>query len=117
MTTKTTNPPRPTPGDDDPNDNELRRPPHLISVFAVDRHATTITYDAGPPRPPAFTFSHDKQTGLFILAWADGRIEMFRDRPARQLSVEADPETGEFWPVVKNGLPVFLYLCREEREL
>ena len=85
-------------------------------VFPVERHTTTFVYDAGPPRPPAFTFSHDKEKGLFILTWADGRIEKFRDRPARQLSVEPDPDTGELRPVIKNGLPVFLYLCREERE-
>ena len=73
-------------------------------------------YDAGLARPPAFTFSHDKEKGLFILTWADGRIEQFRDKPARQLSVELDPNTGELRPAIKNGLPVFLYLCREERE-
>jgi hypothetical protein len=111
-----TNPRPPTPGGDNPNNSELWRPVDVARVFAVDRHVTTVVYDAGPPRPPAFTFSHDKQKGLFVLAWADGRIEKFRDRPARQLSVEADPETGEFWPVIKNGLPVFVYLCREERE-
>jgi hypothetical protein len=112
----TTNPPPPTPGDDVPSDSELWRSPHSTCVFAVDRQATTITYDAGPPRPPAFTLNHDTDKGLLILTWADGRIEKFRDKPARQLSVEADPETGEFRPVVKNGLPLFVYLCREERE-
>jgi hypothetical protein len=108
-----TNPPPPAPGGDNPNDSEPRRPPHVPRVLPLER-ATTFVYDAGPP---AFTFSHDKEKGLFILTWADGRIEKFRDKPARQLSVEPDPSTGELRPVLRNGMPVFLYLCREEREL
>jgi hypothetical protein len=109
-----TNPPPSTPGGNgDPSDNELRRPLQVARVLPIG-HATTFVYDPGPP---AFTFNHDRERGLFILTWADGRIEKFRDRPARQLSVEPDPESGEFRPVIKNGLPVFLYLCRKEREL
>lgn len=83
----------------------------------IEAHGVTIVYDAGPARPSAFTFSHDEEEGLFILTWADGRIGKFRDKPARQLAVEADPKSGELRPVIKNGLPVFHYLCREEREL
>ena len=90
-----TDPPPLTPGDDDPNDNELRRLPHVHRVFPVDPHVTTFVCDAGPPRPPAFTFSRDKEKGRFVLTWADGRIEKFRDKPARLLMVEADPETGQ----------------------
>ena len=60
---------------------------------------------------------HDKSKGLFILTWADGRVERFRDNPARQLLVELDPETGEMRPVTKNGRPAYVWLCREEREL
>jgi hypothetical protein len=111
-----TNPPRPTPGGDNHSDRELWRPLDVARVLLAEPHAVTITYDAGPPRPPAFTFRHDQEKGLLILTWADGRIEKFRDRPARQLSVEPDPETGELRPVIRNGLPVFVYLCREERE-
>ena len=111
-----TNPPPLTPDDDDPKDHERRSPPHVTRVVAIDGHAATFVYDAGPPRPPAFTFSHDKEKGLYILTWADGRIEKFRDKPARRLSVEPDPKTGELRPVIRNGLPVIIYLCREERE-
>jgi hypothetical protein len=112
-----TNPPAPTPGGDNPSDREPWRPLDVARVLLAEPHAITTVYDVGPPRPPAFSFRHDKEKGLFVLTWADGRIERFRDRPARQLSVEPDPETGEFRPVVKNVLPVFLDLCREEREL
>ena len=76
---------------------------------------TTFVYGEEPP-VLAFRFSHDQEKRLFILTWSDGRIEKFRDNPARQLVVEPDPETGELRPVTKNGRPVFIYLCREERE-
>ena len=72
----------------------------------------------GPePRKPPFQFVHDKDKGLFILPWPDGRVERFRDRPARQLMVEPDPETGEMRPVLRYGQPVYVYHCREEREI
>ena len=64
-----------------------------------------------------FAFEHDKQKRLFILKRPDGKVEHFRDNPARQLLVEPDPETGVMRPVVRRGQPVYLYLCREEREL
>jgi hypothetical protein len=65
---------------------------------------------------PSFSFEHDEQKRLFILTRADGKTEQFRDLASRHLMVEPNPETGELWPVVKNGKPSFLYLCREERE-
>ena len=64
-----------------------------------------------------FAFEHDKQKRLFILKRPDGKVEHFRDNPVRQLLVEPDPETGEMRPVIQRGQPVYLYLCREEREL
>jgi hypothetical protein len=51
------------------------------------------------------------------LTWPDGRTERFRDNPARQLVVEFDRKTGEPRPVTTNGRPVYMYLCREEREI
>ena len=39
------------------------------------------------------------------------------DNPTRFLCVEPDPETGAMRPVTKRGRPVYLYLCREEREV
>jgi hypothetical protein len=76
----------------------------------------TYVYSCAPECPPSFSFAHDKEKRLFVLAWPDGRIERFRDNPARQLMVEAEPETGELRPVIKYGEPVYVYLCREERE-
>ena len=65
---------------------------------------------------PSFSFEHDEQRRLFILTWADGKTEQFRDNASRHLLVEPDPQTGEMRPVVRSGKPSFLYLCREERE-
>ena len=66
---------------------------------------------------PAFQFTRDKEKRVFILAWPDGKVEHFRDNPARQLVVEPDRKTGEIRPVTRNGQPVYMYLCREEREI
>jgi hypothetical protein len=76
----------------------------------------TYVYSFALQCAPSFSFTHDKEKRLFVLTWPDGRIERFRDNPARQLMVEPDPVTGELWPVVKHGEPVYAYLCREERE-
>jgi hypothetical protein len=77
---------------------------------------TTITYSF-EEEPSRFNFVHDKAKGVFVLTGPDGTTERFRDKPARYLVVEPDPDTGELRPVVKRGLPVYLYRCREEREL
>jgi hypothetical protein len=82
----------------------------------VTDHVTTVTYGAEPPSP-AFRFNHDKEKRLLVLTWPDGKTEHFRDNPIRQLVVEPDPVTGELRPAIKNGQPVFVYLCREEREM
>ena len=100
-----------------PEGDELRDTGRVSRLLPIEIRGATLVYDARQPRPPAFAFRHDQEKGLFVLTWADGRAEKFRDKPARQLVVEADPEAGELRPVVKNGLPIFLYLCREEREL
>ncbi len=64
-----------------------------------------------------FSFEHDAQRGIFRLTWADGKVDVFRDKLARHLVVEQDPLTGEMKPVLKRGKPTFLHLCREEREV
>ena len=84
----------------------------------MPNNVTTFVYGEEPPGP-AFQFSHNREKRLFVLSWSDGRIEKFRDNPARQLVVEpdadsdSDPETGELRPVIKRGRPVYVYLCRE----
>ena len=109
-----TNPPPLTPDDDDPKDHERRSPPHVTRVVRMERRTATFVYDAGPP---AFSFSHDTEKGLFILTWADGRIEKFRDKPcAGSFGSSPIPRPASCGRVIRNGLPVFLYLCREERE-
>jgi hypothetical protein len=79
---------------------------------------TTFTYGAELPSP-AFQFNHDKEKRLLVLSWPDGKTEHFRDNPIKQLVVEPDPDstTGELRPAIKNGQPVFVYLCREQREM
>jgi hypothetical protein len=59
---------------------------------------------------------HDRPKGLYILTKPDGTTELFRDKPDRYLVVEPDPQTGELRPAAKRGQPVYLYLCREQRE-
>ena len=76
----------------------------------------TYVYSYALQLAPSFRFEHHKEKRLFVLTWPDGRIERFRDNPARQLMVEPDPETGELRPVIKYGEPVYVYFCREERE-
>jgi hypothetical protein len=77
---------------------------------------TTFTYHI-EPRTTSFPFADDQRKGLFTLSWPDGKVEHFRDNPARQLVVEPDPETGELRPATRHGEPVYLFVCREEREL
>jgi hypothetical protein len=98
----------------DEADNGMPR----ISSFAYDGAGRTTTYTYSyNPGPPLYELEHLQEKGLFALVGPDGQTEYFRDRPARYLVVEADPETGEFAPVVKNRRPVLLWLCREEREV
>jgi hypothetical protein len=93
-----------------------RRPAEVRATWDDGSRLTTHTYSFEPP-PPSFRFEHDKQKRLFILTWPDGKTERFRDNPARHLMVEPDPDNGEMRPVIKGGQPVYVNLCREEREL
>jgi hypothetical protein len=76
---------------------------------------TTYTYFF-EEQPGRFDFVHDEAKGVFVLTRPDGTTERFRDKPARYLVVEPDSSTGELVPEVRGRLPVYLYLCREERE-
>ena len=107
--------------------NEDRPGPTATTIYSFDseNRLTNVTEYTGPvPTPeamaarptPAFSFEHDAQKGLFRLTWADGTVEVYRDRPARHLVVEPDPATGAMKPVLKRGNPTYLYLCREDRE-
>ena len=107
--------PPPVPGPEDAGDVKPLRPEDEPRSGSSLGNVTTFVYD-GPPAP-TFRFEHDQEKKLFVLTWPDGRIERFRDNPARQLHVEPDRKTGELRPVVHDGEPVYVYLCREEREL
>jgi hypothetical protein len=86
------------------------------NAYDADQAVTTYTY-IYDPGPPLYEFEHLKEKGVFALTATDGKTEYFRDRPTRYLVVEPDAETGEFAPAVKGQKPVFLWLCREEREV
>ena len=112
-------------------DHECPSPGRSVTTYCYDSEDRLIE-EGGLPVPVSpkttaytftieertmpFTFEHDKQKRLFVLTCPDGKTERFRDNPARQLLVEPDPISGEMRPVLKDGKPAFLYLCREERE-
>jgi hypothetical protein len=77
---------------------------------------TTYTYSVDSDRPPPPRFEHDPAGRVFRLTAADGAVESFRDNPTRYLCVEPDPETGAMRRLMKHGRPVYLHLCREDRE-
>jgi hypothetical protein len=85
-------------------------------AYDSDPGVTTYTYSYDP-EPPLYKFEHLEEKRLFAITGSDRRTEYFRDRPVRYLVVEPDRETGEFAPVAKRQRPVFLWLCREEREV
>ena len=107
-------PPLPTPGPEDAGDKP-RRPDKEPKSGSGFGGVTTYVYDA---RPPSADFPLRARQGEAAVRsdLADGRVERFRDNPARQLKVAPDRKTGELRPVVDNGEPVYVYLCREERE-
>ncbi len=76
---------------------------------------TTYTYSY-TPKPALFQFRHLVQERLFSVTAVDREPRYFRDSPTRYLVVEIDDETGEVRPAVKDRKPVYLWLCREERE-
>jgi hypothetical protein len=114
--------------DEQPNPEELSEADHTSGCRAedgaprimgtacdADSRVTTYTYSYDP-EPPLYEFERQEEKGVFAVTGPDGKTDYFRDRPTRYLVVEPDPETGEFAPAVKRRRPVFLWLCREERE-
>jgi hypothetical protein len=91
-------------------------PPRLSDVTCSNGAITFVYTCELKSQPQPFTFEHDRKKRLFFLTGPDGKTEYFRDNPAKYLMVEADPETGEMHPVLKQGRPAIVYLCREERE-
>jgi hypothetical protein len=98
-------------GVEDPTMNPDQQPRSVVATFTYEseNRLTAISGDRGAypseysdlpqelhyePRSPLFRFEHDAQKGIFRLEWADGEVEVFRDKPARHLFVEPDAETG-----------------------
>ena len=105
----------PTPHDESSRDPAGR---YVLSHKITDPSGVITTYVYSlEQEPTGFSFTHEQAKGLFVLTARDGNVARFRDKPTRFLVVEPDPETGKLRPAVKYGEPVYLYLCREEREL
>lgn len=101
-------------------------------AFTYDRHGVLLASEelteeqareaarqlaaAEAAEPPPCRFEHDPAARALRITAADGTVETFRDIPTRYLRVERDPETGELRPVMKRGRPVYLSLCRDDRE-
>jgi hypothetical protein len=103
------------PPDDAAKTRRLEWRPVLHSCDNELGPVTTYTYLI-EEWPALFTFTHDTAKGVFVVTNRDGTTERFRDNPARHLVVEPHPETGEMRPAVKYGRPVYIHLCREQRE-
>ena len=101
------------PGDPSQTDDCATEPAHVHDEAAIG--SVTCTYEVREDSRH-FSFAHDRTEGVFIITKRDGSTELFRDIPVRYLVVEPDPQTGELRPTAKCGLPVYLYLCREQRE-
>jgi hypothetical protein len=72
-------------------------------------------FDPPIPCPVAHQWGHLADKRLYALT-AEGKTEYWRDNPTRYLVVEPDAESGMMKPALKHGRPVYLWLCREERE-
>ena len=81
-----------------------------LSIVREGAIGYTFTHAA-----PRFDWQHLADKRLFALT-AKGKTEYWRDNPTRYLVVEPDPETGMMKPATKDRKPVYLWLCREERE-
>ena len=83
----------------------------LVSVLRENGQGPTTS--AASPLP--FHWEHIPDKRLFAMT-GDASTEYWHDNPTRYLVVELDPTTGKNQPVLKWGRPVYLWLCREERE-
>jgi hypothetical protein len=76
---------------------------------------TVYRYEPPHPVPSQWQWEHLPEKRLYALT-ANGKTEYWRDNPNRYLVVEVDDETGEVNPTVTHDRPVYIWLCREERE-
>jgi len=95
---------------------------YTLATFVYNSRDELVSVDMGDgsgPRPPIplFRWEHDPEKRLFKLTLTeDGKTEYWRDNPTRFLVVEPDRETGKPRPATAHRRPVYLWLCREERE-
>jgi hypothetical protein len=87
----------------------------LIEIQAPSEHGGHTVYSYDLPPACLFEWKHLPDKRLYALT-AEGKTEFWRDNPTRYLVVERDEETGGIKPAVKGRRPVYLWLCREERE-
>ena len=76
---------------------------------------TVYRYDPPLPSPVQWQWEHLPDKRLYSLT-AEGKTDYWRDNPTRYLIVEPDKETGMMKPALKRRRPVYIWLCREERE-
>jgi len=80
---------------------------------------TTYTYDADDvgsipqPAAPPCSSEHDEKKRVFRITAPDGQTTEFHYRAVQFLVVVPDPTTGELEPIVNQGRPRVIYLCRE----
>jgi hypothetical protein len=80
-------------------------------------HVTTLVYSREfKPETNGFRIKRNRRKRLFRLTGPTGKVERFRDDPAKHLMLERDPATGLMQPVFKHGLPTMVFLCRPEHE-
>jgi hypothetical protein len=104
----------------DEDDSKLPREPLTESVESrapvirsdPSGRITTFTYYYDLEVSP-MQIDHDRERRLFEIIGPDRKMTEFHDRAVRSLVVEPDPETGELKPVVVQGKPKVIYLCRE----
>jgi hypothetical protein len=89
----------------------------LVEVQTPGDGGCDTVYRDEPPVavPSQWKWEHLPEKRLYALT-TEGRTEYWRDTPTRYLVVEVDDETGEINPAVKHRRPVYIWLCREERE-
>ena len=99
------------------NSDPEGRAPQIETTWYGGTTTTTYTYSVEDrPPDPVWLVEHEREQGTFRLTGPDGKTERFRSQPLRYLVVEPDAQTGAMTPVLRNGRPWFLNLCREEPE-
>jgi len=108
------------PGGEPGESSDPRDQGYILATFVYDSRNHLVSVDLGDgrgptPAAPLFDWEHLADKRLFALT-ENGKTEYWRDNPTRFLVVEPDPETGMMKPATTHRKPVYLWICREERE-